>query len=157
MTMLRENGERRGGSPPVRIWRLQYGPCWCRSIPTEASSFDYVRLRRTTADLGSLEENLLIVSERVIDGCGKSYRQVYADVPDPKLVISAGTCPTSHRFWDELPNGWAPVEKILPIDIAVEDCISGSPEALMAAVISHVLTRDVTPMVAAEDALSIGG
>lgn len=126
----------------VGIWLLQYGPCWCRSTPTDGGSFDYVRMRRTLVE--PLEENLLIVSEKVIDGTAGIYRQVYDDVPHPKLVISAGTCPFASRFWDELPNGWDRVDEILPIDVHVEDCISGNPEALLAAVLAHRLARPVT-------------
>ena len=139
-TMVSNNGADDRESP-TRIWRLQYGPCWCLSVPEQSSSFDYVRMRRTAVDLGALNENLLIVSERVIDGTSTVYRRVHSDVPDPKLVISAGTCPTAHRFWDELPNGWVPVREVLPIDIHVDECISRSPEALLAAVLGHVMSR----------------
>lgn len=135
----------------TRIWLLQYGPCWCRTPATETSSFDYVRMRRTAADLGSMEENLLIVSDRVIDGSGKSYRQVYTDVPEPKLVVSAATCPHARRFWNELPNGWTPVDELLPIDLHVDDCINGQPEALAAAVLAHVLGDTEKPAVDRED------
>lgn len=139
-TMAPNNGAEDRESP-TRIWRLQYGPCWCLSVPVDTSSFDYVRMRRTAADLGSLDENLLIVSERVIDGTGKVYRRVYSEVPDPKIVIAAGTCPTAHRFWDELPNGWVPVQEVLPIDIHVDECITRSPETLLAAVLGYVMSR----------------
>lgn len=131
------DGGRRTEGQATRIWRLQYGPCWCHSTPDQ-SSFDYVRLRRTAADFGSLEQNLLIVSERVIDGSAKVYSQVHASVPDPKLVISAGACPTAHQFWDELPNGWSPADEILPIDIRVQECVTGNPEALVAALLTHL-------------------
>lgn len=130
----------------TRIWLLQYGPCWCHTTATDTNSFDYVRLRRTAADLGTLEDNLLIVSDRVIDGSGKSYRQVYADVPEPKLVVSVAACPNARRFWNELPNGWTPVDELLPIDLHVDECISGRPEALAAAVLAHVL-GDTEPAV----------
>lgn len=124
--------------PPTRIWRLQYGPCWCHSPPHESSSFDYVRLRRTSADFGAMSENLFVVSERVIDGSASLYRQVYSTVPDPKLVVATGTCPTSSQFWEDLPNGWIPVEEVLPVDVRVEECVSGKPEALVAALLSHL-------------------
>lgn len=124
---------------PVRIWMLQYGPCWCRTVPTDTSSFDFVRLRRTKSDLGALGENLLVVSDRVIDGSARVFRQVYQEVPEPKLVISAAACPSASGFWDELPNGWSPVEDVLSVDIEVGECISGHPEELMAAVLRHVL------------------
>ncbi|MFP3881437.1 MAG: hypothetical protein ACLFRT_00930 [Actinomycetota bacterium] len=141
----------------TRIWLLQYGPCWCRTPRTETSSFDYVRLRTKKADLGRLEENLLIVSERVIDGTAKVYRQVYDDVPDPKLVISAAACPTADRFWDGLPNGWVPVDEILPIDIHVDACISGEPESLAAAVLGHVLQGDAEPQDTVQRQVSLSG
>lgn len=124
------------------IWLLQYGPCWCRSMPSDSGSFDYVRLHKTVLDLSSLEENLFIVSERVIDGSSSVFRQVCKSVPEPKLVISAGPCPFASRFWDELPSGWTSIDEILPVDIHVADCISGHPEMLMTAVLEHVLTRD---------------
>lgn len=145
------------GALANRIWLLQYGPCWCRSPRTDSSSFDYVRMRRTAVDLGELEEYLFIVSERVIDGAAKTYRQVYADVPDPKLVISAAACPTAERFWNDLPNGWTPVDEILPVDIYVKDCISGQPEALTAAVLGHVLAGGKQHPVGDIQKVSLGG
>lgn len=140
MTSLRDDQRENGDL--ARIWVLQYGPCWCRTPRTESSSFDYVRMRRTAADLGSMEENLLVMSDRVIDGTAASYRQVHADMPEPKLVVAVATCPTAEKFWDELPNGWTPVTEILPIDIHVDECINGKPEALTAAVLGHVLEEE---------------
>ncbi len=129
--------------PPNRIWRLQFGPCRCSSGPTASSSFDYMRLRRTRGEFGTMRDNLLIVSERVIDGSAAMHRQVYSTVPDPKVVVATGTCPMSHDFWDDLPNGWIPVEEVLPVDIRVDDCVNGKPEALVAAILSHLFTQQV--------------
>lgn len=140
-TMASNNGAE-DREPRTRIWRLQYGPCWCLSVPADSSSFDYVRMGRTAVDLGSLDQNLLIVSERVIDGTSKVYRKVYSEVPDPKIVISVATCPMAHRFWDELPNGWGPVREVLPIDVHVDECISRSPETLLATVLGHVMSSE---------------
>lgn len=124
---------------PARIWRLQYGPCWCRVAPTESDSFDFVRLTTSTPDLGSFDANILIVSDRVIDGSQAVFRQVHDRVAAPKLLIAAKACPAAARFWDELPVGWTPVQDLLPVDIHVEECITGNPEALMAAMVQHVL------------------
>lgn len=85
-----------------------------------------------------MKENLLIVSARVIDGTSHVYREVFADVPDPKLIVAAAACPASQRFWEELPNGWGAVEEVIPVDIHVEECVTGYPEALLAAVLGHV-------------------
>jgi len=143
--------------PPNRIWLLQHGPCWCRSHPTDSSSFDYVKLRRTGADLGVWSENVLIVSERVVDGSGHLYRQVYGEIPDPKVVVAAAPCPAAARFWDGLPNGWAPVEDTIPIDIRIDECINGNPEALMTAVLAYALARQVAPQRDVARSVSLSG
>jgi Ni,Fe-hydrogenase III small subunit len=136
-----EEGNGKVGGLPTRIWRLQYGPCWCNAAANDSVAYDYVRMRRTAADFGSFDKNILIVSERVIDGTEGVYRQVHDSVPDPKLVISAGACPTSHRFWDDLPYGWVPVDQVIPIDIAVTQCVTGNPEALTAALVAHLFRQ----------------
>ncbi len=128
------------GETPARVWRLQYGPCWCRGVPTESASFDFVRLTTSTPDLGSFEGNVLIVSDRVIDGSQAVFRQVHDRVAPPRLVIAAKACPAAARFWDELPVSWTPVHEVLSVDIDVDECITGNPEALMAAMVHHVLS-----------------
>jgi Ni,Fe-hydrogenase III small subunit len=143
--------------PLNRVWLLQHGPCWCRSHPTDSSSFDYVKLRRTGADLGAWHGNVLIVSERVIDGSGHLYRQVFGEMPDPKVVVAAAPCPAAVRFWDDLPNGWAPVEDMIPIDIRVDECINGNPESLMTAVLSYALARQDAPQRDMTTSVSLGG
>lgn len=142
--------------PPSRIWLLQQGPCWCRSHPTESSSFDYIKLRRTWADLGAWQGNMLIVSERVIDGSGHLYRQVDTEMPDPKLVVAVAACPAAARFWDDLPNGWAPVEDVIRIDIRVDECINGNPESLMATVLGYALGQ-LVPQRDMARSVSLGG
>lgn len=143
--------------PRNRIWLLQHGPCWCRSHPTDSSSFDYVRLRRTDADLGVWDQNLLIVSERVIDGSSHLYRQVFSDMPDPKLVIAVPPCPAAGKFWDELPNGWGPVDKIIPVDTRVDECVNGFPETLMTAVLAYAFARAEGPQRDEERSVGLGG
>jgi Ni,Fe-hydrogenase III small subunit len=108
-------------------------------------------------DLGGIRDNFLIVSERVIDGSKQVFRETYDDVPDPKLVISTAVCPTATRFWDELPVGWASVGEVLPVDIAVAECINGNPESLMAAVLSHLTPRETNVSEAESNAaMSLG-
>lgn len=147
---MAQKGQRAQLSTSARIWRLQFGPCWCGSVPPDSGSFDYVRMRQSAADLGSIEDNLLIVSDRVIDGSAKMYRALHSQVPDPKLVVAVGTCPKAGRFWDELPNGWTAVDDVFSVDIRVEECISGYPEALMAAMVGYFLARQGRGAVASD-------
>lgn len=141
----------------ARVWRLQFGPCWCRGVPPSTGSFDFVRLVSSAHDLGAFDRNILIVSERVIDGSMAVYRQVIEGIPDPKLVVSAAACPAARRFWDELPLGWNPVSDVLPVDIEVDECISGMPESLMAALLRHVTNASSLEDRSQDMAISMGG
>lgn len=126
---------------PGRIWRLQYGPCWCYGQPGESGSFDFVRTSSSEAAVGHLDFNVLILSDRVIDGSRPVFLQIYERVPGPKLVVAAASCPAATSFWDALPVGWTHVEELIPVDLRVDDCIGGRPEGLMAAVISRALSQ----------------
>jgi len=125
--------------PATRVWRLQYGPCWCRGVPPNAGSFDFVRFNTTTQDLGAFEGNIVIFSDRVVDGALPVFLQVLEQAPDPKLVVSTLSCPYAARFWEELPVGWTPIEEVLSVDLHIEECVTGNPEELLAGVLGHIL------------------
>jgi NADH:ubiquinone oxidoreductase subunit B-like Fe-S oxidoreductase len=156
-TLIGDGADERVDRTQNRIWVLQHGPCWCRSHPTDSSSFDYVRSRRSGADLGDWDQNLLIVSERVIDGSAHLYRQVHSDMPDPKLVIAVPPCPAAGQFWEELPNGWGSVEDVIPVDLWVDECINGFPESLMAAVLAARFAQRGESAQYPDRSVSLGG
>lgn len=122
-----------------QVWTLLHGPCWCRGAPDASASFDLSRYR--TDDLGAFDRHLIVVSQRVVDGSLSTVRRLCAETPDPKLIISVATCPAADPFWDQMAGGWTPVTELIPVDIAVDACIAGHPEALLAAVLRH-LTAD---------------
>lgn len=151
------NGGQAGSDSGARVWRLQFGPCWCRGAPADTGSFDFVRLVTSENDLGQFDHNILILSERVIDGSQAVYRQVIDRIPDPKIVVSVAPCPAARSFWEELPVGWSPVSEVLPVDIRIDDCISGMPESLMAAVLRHVTNTGSIEDRSQDMAISMGG
>lgn len=122
----------------TRVSSLQFGPCWCRGLPGDVDAFDFMRLRTTTAHL-PIDAHLLIVSARVVEGAQRMVTQVYEEMPDPKLVIRGGLCLATSRFWDRLPGGWVSTDEVLPVDIQIEDCIAGRPEALLISFMSHLI------------------
>lgn len=89
-------------------------------------------------DLGPLDANLVIVSERVLAGSGLVCEQVLESVPEPRLVIATATCPSAKAFWEEAPISWVPVSEVLPVDLTVDSCVSGQPEALLGVVLSYL-------------------
>jgi NADH-quinone oxidoreductase subunit B len=113
-----------------------------------------MRLRTTTAEL-PISEHLLIVSARVVEGAQRMVRQVYEELPGPKLVIRSGVCLSTSRFWDVLPGGWVATDEVLPIDIQIDDCVAGSPEALLVAFMTHPSARTASKPAAPERVMSI--
>lgn len=125
-----------------RIWRLQYGPCWCRGLPGESGSFDFVRTSSRETPLGTLDRNVLILPDRVIDGSQPVFLQLHDRVPNPRLVVTTAACPAAALFWKELPVGWSPVNDLVSVDVHVAECVSGYPEALMAAVLNYAASHE---------------
>lgn len=136
--MQHESASSMRGQAASTVALLQYGPCWCRGVPGDTGSFDFIRQRRVDMDLGPLGANLVIVSERVLSGSGSVVRAVFDSVADPKIVIAAAVCPSARSFWDRAPVTWIPVAEVLPVDARVASCISGEPEALLGAVLSRL-------------------
>lgn len=129
-------------TPPSTVALLQYGPCWCRGVPGETGSFDFVRHRKVELDLGPLGANIVIVSERLLSPTVAEV--VFRGVPSPKIVVAAAVCPAARGFWDRAPISWVPADEVLPVDVAIDACISGEPEALLGAMLSRLSDRAVT-------------
>lgn len=105
----------------ARIVTLLQVPCWCQGISAELSSFGLSRHR--SIDLGESGRHIVVVSNRVMNGAVPTLRRLYAETPDPKLVVAVASCPEAEG-WEDLKGGWTPIEEILDVDIAVEECAS---------------------------------
>jgi Ni,Fe-hydrogenase III small subunit len=47
---------------------------------------------------------------------------VYAQLPDPKVVVAIGSCPASCNVFDGSPVIEGPLDRIVPVDIYVPGC-----------------------------------
>ena len=139
--------EETGREAVGRLWRLQFGPCWCQGLPGETGSFDFVRTYTSNVSLDSLGFNVLILSDRVIDGFRPVFLQLHERVPEPRLVLATAACPQAAPFWNDLPVGWSPVGDLVTVDVRVDECVNGRPETLVAAVLDYA-TSHMTPIVA---------
>lgn len=124
-----------------RIWFFQFGPCWCRGTPGGKGSFDFLRLREAPSSLNGLETNILLLSDRILEGSRATLKSVYDRVPDPKLVISGGPCRAAEPFWQGVTTTPLSVDSVVPVDLRIEQCISGFPEALLSAVLNLMTSR----------------
>jgi ech hydrogenase subunit C len=62
-------------------------------------------------------------------------RNLYAQMPDPKVVVALGICATSGNFFRECYNIKGGVDKVLPVDIYVPGC-AVRPEAIIDGVVA---------------------
>jgi len=62
-------------------------------------------------------------------------KNLYDQMPDPKLVIAIGACGCSGGVFREAPNVLGGIDKVIPVDVYVPGC-PAKPEAIMDAVVT---------------------
>jgi membrane-bound hydrogenase subunit mbhJ len=81
--------------------------------------------------------DVLLVTGPVVHDMADRLRRVYEQMPDPKVVISVGTCSQSGGVFFDSYNLDGPVGDIIPVDVYVPGC-APRPEAIIDAVVKGV-------------------
>lgn len=81
--------------------------------------------------------DVLLVTGPVVHDMADRLRRVYDQMPDPKVVISVGTCSQSGGVFFDSYNLDGPVGDIIPVDVYVPGC-APRPEAIIDAVVKGV-------------------
>jgi NADH-quinone oxidoreductase subunit B len=118
------------------LWMYQWGLACC-AIEMGAAfmpRYDVMRLGVIPLPASPRQSDLLVVAGTLTDKMALPLRRLYEQMPDPKYVISMGSCANcGGPYWDSysVTKG---VDQIIPIDIYVPGC-PPRPEALLEAVV----------------------
>ena len=66
--------------------------------------------------------DILCVSGPVTHNTRAALETIYAQMPDPKVVVAIGSCPASCNVFDGSPVIEGPLDKIVPVDVYVPGC-----------------------------------
>lgn len=63
--------------------------------------------------------------------------KVFSQIPDPKVVVSLGSCPMSGNVFKGSYSIEAPLDKFIPVDVSVAGC-PPKPEAIMDGILKAI-------------------
>jgi len=114
------------------IWIFQWGLACCAiemGAALGSPRYDVMRLGVIPLPASPRQADLVCISGTVTDKMVPAIRRLYDQMPDPKYVISMGSCANcGGPYWDSysVTKG---VDQIIPVDIYVPGC-PPTPEAL---------------------------
>lgn len=114
------------------LWCFNFGLACCaiEFISTSMGRHDFMRIGVIPFAPGPRQADLMLISGTVTDKMAAPLRRLYDQMPEPKYVISFGSCAnTGGPYWDSY-SVMKGVDQIMPVDVYVPGC-PPRPEALL--------------------------